>query len=83
MKSEAFRKAFNGFFEPASVLATSLDGTKGVCKRGPNLREWYIFAYCFKQAKSDEFSDVKAVAGELKAMTSSKLKSLITAFKNR
>jgi hypothetical protein len=82
MKSEAFMKAFDGFFVHAQALALSLDGTAGHGKRG-NPREWVILSYCSKQEKSDQFSDVKAVAGEIKAMTSSKLKSLITAFKNR
>ena len=81
MKSEAFKKAFEDFITPAQDLANSIDGTQNHPKQVP--REVYIFAYCCKPAKSDDFSDVKAVAGEIKAMTSSKLKSLITAFKNR
>jgi len=85
MKTETFSTAYGAFHQGALNLSVMISpaGTEYQCGEGGGARDNQILAYCITKEKSDKYSDVKAVAGEIKAMTSSKLKSLITAFKNR
>ena len=85
MKTETFSTAYKAFHTGALNLSVMISpaGTEYQCGEGGGARDNQILAYCTTKEKSDKYSDVKAVAGEIKAMTSSKLKSLITAFKNR
>jgi len=85
MKTETFKAAYEAFHQGALNLSVMISpaGTEYQCGEGAGARDNQILAYCINKEKSDKYSDVKAVAGEIKAMTSSKLKSLITAFKNR